>query len=673
MAITYDKFFRITNCDTIIFLEDDFAFKNSKENLFYGLARLNGNSRKRLYAELKDAGADFVDELQEYSATVSGYIEAIDWENEIPRDDIETLFSVIEGGGQDGSLIGAKLREIYANIDVKSMVKFASILNQYGLGVQIPSYFEQIFNDYIYDEGEWKKYKIYTNFTAKTKDSFVKDLIEYGQENKTIICIIDNQLEEEQRANEILQEIEQINENGRKNIVAAILSSKEKEEKISSKVFAEHVSKDAPDGLQIALAKSAYSLLLFKLKNVYQKILEEAFDDAIVNKDIAYYFAKMASNEGVTNYKVVTDWLNLLFQYKLNVNDEIFDIIRLTQMMDILNDEDIQYSSEMQKLNTFEAFDLSINQYYQPPAAGDIFKDSNGKYYILVGQDCDLMISQTRSGKNAVCELVEACLVNQKDIEKYENNLEYMCVNNFRESDTEQPRGLKIKYSSRVYLDNVVIRLCCFNKDGKCKISLNEKLDLAIQDIIPPYLCDTYVKVQQFLKNIDELKQTVGEKMNAILESEFSPRLTSIVHYEKGNDGCIEYPYRRIGRLNRSYVLYLYKLFLEYRGRHPFDCINLTRHASLTIPVVGSDIELPIEVMLSTNREDNRKHYCKKLDWYIYPNNLEQVIKELFNEEVQIKDSELLVLKDGENTIECIGNKKIILTKTKKGAQLQLK
>lgn len=248
-----------------------------------------------------------------------------------------------------------------------------------------------------------------------------------------------------------------------------------------------------------------------------------------------------------------------------------------------------------------------------------------------------------------------------------------MYVNNFRESDTEQPKGLEIKYSSRVYLDNVVIRLCCFNKDGKCKISLNEKLDPVIQDIISPYLCDTYVKIQQFLRNIDELKQTVGDKMNAVLESEFSPRLTSIVHYEKDQDGCIEYPYRRIGRLNRSYVLYLYKLFLEYRGRHPFDCINLTRHASLTIPVVGSNIELPIEVILSTNREDNRKHYCKKLDWYIYPNNLEQVIKELFNEAVQIKDSKLLVLTDSENNIECTGNKKIILTKTKKGVQLQLK
>lgn len=67
------------------------------------------------------------------------------------------------------------------------------------------------------------------------------------------------------------------------------------------------------------------------------------------------------------------------------------------------------------------------------------------------------------------------------------------------------------------------------NKDGKCKINLNEKLDLSIQDMISPYFCDSYEKLQKYLSNIDELKQTVGDKMNAVLESEFSPRLTSVL------------------------------------------------------------------------------------------------------------------------------------------------
>lgn len=34
ISITYDKFFRITNCDAIIFLEDDFIFEDNKENFF---------------------------------------------------------------------------------------------------------------------------------------------------------------------------------------------------------------------------------------------------------------------------------------------------------------------------------------------------------------------------------------------------------------------------------------------------------------------------------------------------------------------------------------------------------------------------------------------------------------------------------------------------------------
>lgn len=671
MFVTYDKFFRITNSNAIIFLEDDFIFENSKEALFYGLTRLNCDSRKRMIEELKELGAEFINELQKYIDVISKYVSCIDWENEIPRDDVETLFQIIEGLEEDKTKRGS-LRTIYESTDLKELLKFKSIFNKYGVGIKIPNYFDSLFNDYIYCDGEWKNYKVYTNFNVKTKDSFLKDLKEYGKSEETIICIIDNQLEAEGRAREILEEIEKFSGDKRENIIAAILSSKKKEEKISSKIFAEYVSKETPDDLQMALAKSAFSLMLFKLKKVYQNLLEESFNDAIVNKDIAYYFAKMASYEGVTNYKVVTDWINLIFRYKINLNNEIFDIIRLTQLMDILNDEELEYSNDMQKLNTFEAFDLSVNKYYQPPASGDIFQDIEGNYYVLVGQDCDLMISQLRSGNDAVVEMVKASIVSQKDIEKYKTNLEYMYVNNFRKSDNEQPQALEIKYSSRVYLDNAIIRLCCFNNEGKCQIHLSKELDIQIQDLISPYLKDTYTKLQQFFSNIDNLKRMVGEKINMVLETEFSPRLTSIVQYVNQDDYII-FPYKRVARLNRNYVLYLYKLFLEYRGRHPFDCINLTRHASLTIPVLNSNAELPIEVILSTNREENRKHYYKKLDWYINPNDIEQIVKETLNEDIHIRNSELILLKETINSIACIEDKKVILTKTKKGARIEVK
>lgn len=132
MSITYDKFFRITNCDTIIFLEDDFVFENRKESLFYGLTRLNRASLERLYVELKEAGADFADKLREYSAAVSPYTESVDWENEIPGNDIETFFSIIEADPQENRIKNrienriekGKLREIYTDTDIKDMIKF---------------------------------------------------------------------------------------------------------------------------------------------------------------------------------------------------------------------------------------------------------------------------------------------------------------------------------------------------------------------------------------------------------------------------------------------------------------------------------------------------------------------------------------------------------------------
>ena len=672
MPITYDKFFRITKCDVIIFFEDDFKFENSKKSIFYGLARLNLASRARLFNELNSVGANFVDEFQEYCNILDVFASAIDWENEIPKNDADVLFTLLENMSAESERKASRIKEIYNKVEEKDLIQFKDTLNQYGLGVIIPKCFEQIFDDYINADTKWKSFKIYTNFISKDKNAFKNDLKAYGEAEKMVICIVDNQLEEEPRAGEILSEIEEFNKKERRNIITAILSSKEKEEKISSNVFAEFVTKENPDDLLVALAKSAYSLLLTKLKNVYKKILEESFDEAVISKDIAYYFAKMASYEGVTNYKVVTDWINLFFRYKLNLNEEIFDIIKLTQLMNILNEEETQYSSERQKLNTFEAFDLNINKYYQPPAAGDIFKDNKGNYFVLVGQDCDLMIRQSGSSNNAVSELVKASVVEQKDTEKYVKNLEYMYVNNFRENDADQPKGLEIKYSSRVFLDNTILRLCCFNNEGSCKIHLEDMLETEIQDIMAPYLHDTYKKLQQYFCSINEIKDKLGDEMKIILESEFSPRQTYILQYEKTPDNFIIFPYRRVARLNRNYVLYLYKLFLEYRGRHPFDCINLTRHVSLTIPVVNSNVKISVEVILSSNRDDNRKHCYKKLVWYVNSDELERAVNETLNENIIIKESRMVMLDNSENVIECNNNRNLVVTKTKNGAQFKM-
>lgn len=655
----------------IVFFEDDFTFDNDKKNIFYGLSRISLLMRERLLIELQNVNTVNVEKLREFCGIVDNYVELIDWDDEIPKGDIEVLFQII-GNMHEGKDDSNRLKEFFETFDMSQLQNVEDIVNNYGIGVRIPKYFEQVFEDYIFKGSRWKNFKIYSDFIAKTKDSFLVDLEEGIKLEGSITCIIDNQLKKDQRAAEILTEIERFNQNVRHDIIGAILSSKEKEEKINNKIFAEYVTKENPEGLQIALAKSAYSLLLSKFKNVYLKILEKSFDEAVINKDIAYYFARMASYEGVTNYKVITDWINLFFKYKINLTDEVYDIIKLTQLIDIINEDGIEYSGEMQKLNTFEAFDLNVNKYYQPPAAGDVFKDDRDNYFILVGQDCELMVSQTRSGKSAVSELVKASIVDQVSIEKIENNLKYMYINNFRDNDTEQSKCLEINYATREFLDNAIIKLCNFNNDGVCKINLNKELDVEVQDIIPPYLHDNYKKLQKYFSSIEEIKGVLGGKFQEFIESEFTHRLKYISDYKMDSEKNIIFPYQRIARLNHNYVLYLYKLFLEHRGRHPFDSINLTRHASLMIPIVGKDFTLPIDVILSTNREENRKHYYKKLEWHVNPKELESVIETIGLGKVIIIQKDMLSLKDNVNTIDCEEETKIIINKTKNGAEIKI-
>ena len=40
--------------------------------------------------------------------------------------------------------------------------------------------------------------------------------------------------------------------------------------------------------------------------------------------------------------------------------------------------------TDLQKLNTLEAFDYTINDYFLPVAAGDVFTNSKGEWFVLI-------------------------------------------------------------------------------------------------------------------------------------------------------------------------------------------------------------------------------------------------------------------------------------------------
>lgn len=55
--------------------------------------------------------------------------------------------------------------------------------------------------------------------------------------------------------------------------------------------------------------------------------------------------------------------------------------------------------------------------------AGDIFTNSKDEWFVLIGQDCDMARSITRTPKDALAELLPAKVRTQTDFEKWTNDL----------------------------------------------------------------------------------------------------------------------------------------------------------------------------------------------------------------------------------------------------------
>ena len=109
-------------------------------------------------------------------------------------------------------------------------------------------------------------------------------------------------------------------------------------------------------------------------------------------------------------------------------------MIRLSRVINSLEDTEELSDTDLQKLNTLEAFDYTINDYFLPVAAGDVFTNSKGEWFVLIGQDCDMARSITRTPKNALAELLPAKVRHQTEFDKWANDLRSASIYSFRKT-----------------------------------------------------------------------------------------------------------------------------------------------------------------------------------------------------------------------------------------------
>lgn len=612
--MNYKELFFSVDCKYVVIIEDDFKQSEyKKERAMYDITRMSLEDRTQYLTEIEAVCPELGEVLSNYLRLFDECFDKIgEWEDSVPRGDISCAFTIIET--IDPSL-KVHIEEQYRGFEGEAVQKIYELGAKYGIGVDHPAYFNDLYDCYVLSENRARSLRIYTNFSAETQSLFIND-IEHASKGCSVVCIIDNYLEGANRAKEVIEVIMKKCESERRNIIGSIFSSKEMFEEINDKLYFEYTPKEKPEHLKSSIAKSAYNYFISELKNETLSGLSNAFDEALRNKGIAFFLAQKAQIEGASEYEIINDWIRLLSTAPRKDVDTIKRMIRLSRVINSLDDTDELPDMALQKLNTLEAFDYTINDYFLPVAAGDVFTNSKGDWFVLIGQDCDMARSIRRTPKNALAELLPAKIRSQTDFDKWANDLRSALIYSFRESIDNECKVLQVEYQKRQYIANEILNLCSFNLDGQCRISLSAHLVPEQENLMPEYMPDYYIKLQQFFSAVKVLRNQTEEAFETVIADEYSPRLLSFKDFDKESQTVV-FDLKRICRLTHDYVFYLFKLYLEYRGRQPFQTINLIRQEDISLPVLLNKNETGQHLSFRSvpiPDKSNRKDWCWIID-----------------------------------------------------------
>lgn len=637
--MNYKELFSAINCQRLVIIEDDFQqTPYSKNRVIYDIARMNLNDRKYYLEEVSAISSKLCKDISTFLKAFDNYFDAIEnWDDCILNGDI---LSSLPSSSEEEQQEKSHFAQLFNCIEDSLLQEKAySIGAKYGIGVNHPSYFDELYKEYIAEENRLQSIRIYTDFSSYTQSLFEKDLALANTEN-SIVCVIDNVLKDERRAGEIIDEIEKQCQPNRKNIIGCIFSSKSPLEKISEAVYFEYTSKEQGN-LEASIARSAYNFFISELKTETISGLEQAFTKALKNKSIAFFLSQKAYSEGTSEYQVINDWIKLL---SISSNNNLETVKRLTCLSRVINSlEDTEEipDPELQNLNTLEAFDYTINEFYLPIASGDIFKNSKGEWFVLIGQDCDMARRPDTPPRNALAELLPAIIRNQTDFVKWANDLKTASIFNFKETiNSDSTNILVVDYQHRKYLSNEIISLCGFNETGECKISLSQKLSVSQAKLMPKFIVDYYKRLQDYFSSVKTIRNNVGDAFDLIISEDFSKRLISLNDF-KLDSNLVSFDLTRVCRLSHNYVFYLYKLYLEYRGRHPFQTINLARQANLSLPITEnkkrkSGLSMSFQCIPTP---DNKKP--KECPWIVKVSEINRICNYLGQNEIDEQGDEI--------------------------------
>lgn len=429
------------------------------------------------------------------------------------------------------------------------------------------------------------------------KHTSIRDEILYYQqlsESQFVVFLVDKTLKESsiQGKDFIDTYLLRWKENDNLNFISFIITSDPKPNPFehSNDYFKNEIGKNPALCIEEAyksLVMSAYAHMFLGFSQLHSNALNATTFESLRHYNNLKNVIEHAHYEGIAPYEAIYEWFHTLNAYFLSKEitrkySELFGLAHFFDQPNLFQVLESEINTTLpQEVKTFEIYDYEINKRLLPLSPGDVFY-KDGKFYILMGQACDLSVRQTKACRNSkIAELLEANflvsqVIDNKLEEDFSDNRLFINLQNFC-NDTNVGT-LKIDITQLFSCDFDLLDTALFNREGNCRIDLENALEQDIIQLLPPGLSVQYSSFQEKFKNLLAIKNALDPDMQESFEQYVGHHLdfSSFIFSHDTKTNSIDFGAKRICRIRRPFFNVIYKKYTEYRARvdlnliHPF-------------------------------------------------------------------------------------------------------
>lgn len=336
--------------------------------------------------------------------------------------------------------------------------------------------------------------------------------------------------------------------------------------------------------------KEAYKKTLDRIKdiNTYDfdhTIFQSSYEEGVWEAETLFRIAEIILDEEIKKEIIAK-------QFQKKVNGITRESKRLSDFRFSIDSKLGEPYTEKFKLRHSEIYEAAsiINKMHKPIENGDIFEiyDGNESYkgtYILIGQECDLMIRNPDGKREASLGFLFRITIDEYDVfigkirDHYKEHNSDFFDSKFKleyfESGTDKVGLVSLKNPLVVHLS--LLDLVVFNQEGVATIDVTKDFDTSVlsfawEACYKRVHADLKSKTGEINSTWTALKQIGDQNIKAALIAKNRPRL-SPVKPEAGKEITIqkntyEFGIKRILNFRRSGSSILLDKFSKYQSRH---------------------------------------------------------------------------------------------------------